>query len=427
MSTVVSSDRRPGIRRLLCAIGALSALAACTGGNRDVDGALEAARQTDALVETTPAETTTTTPASTTSASTTSALAVPTIAAVAAPPEMQRAPSTTSIASLSTGTKAPTGSSPANGSPTPAPANPPPVSAPRPANGSPTSLGGCTLFPRSSYWYANVSTLPVNPSSAAYIASIGASSGLKADFGSGLWDGGPIGIPYVVVPAGQPKVPVTFGYDDESDPGPYPIPADAPIEGGASSEGDRHILVVDQTDCTLYETWSTYPAAGGWHAGSGAVFDLRSNALRPAGWTSSDAAGLPVLPGLVRYDEITAGRIDHAIRITVPRTQKLYVWPARHFASSRTDPNLPPMGLWLRLRADFDTSSFPREAQIILEALKQHGAIVADNGSAWYMSGAPDERWNNDALATLRRVPGSAFDAIETSSMIADPNSGQVH
>ena len=230
MSTAISADRRPGIRRLLCAIGALSALAACAGGNRDVDGALEAARQADAPVETTPAETTTSTPASTTTA-----LAVPTTAAVAAPPEMQRAPSTTSTASRSTGTKAPTVGSPADGSPAPAPANPPPASGPRPANGSPTSLGGCTLFPRSSYWYANVSTLPVHPSSAAYIASIGASSGLKADFGSGLWDGGPIGIPYVVVPAGQPKVPVTFDYDDESEPGPYPIPADAPIEGGASS------------------------------------------------------------------------------------------------------------------------------------------------------------------------------------------------
>jgi hypothetical protein len=271
-----------------------------------------------------------------------------------------------------------------------------------------------------------VSTLPVHERSAAYVASIGATSGLKADFGSGLWDGGPIGIPFVVVPAGQPKVPVSFEYADESDPGPYPIPPDAPIEGGAASAGDRHILVVDQTDCRLYETWSTYPAGGGWTAGSGAVYDLSSNALRPDGWTSADAAGLPILPGLVRYDEVAAGRIDHAIRITVPRTQKAYVWPARHFASSRTDVNLPPMGLWLRLRADFDTSGFPPPARVVLEALKQHGAIVADNGSAWYLSGAPDERWDNDALSTLRRVPGSAFEAVDTSSLPANAGSGAV-
>lgn len=281
------------------------------------------------------------------------------------------------------------------------------------------------MFPGDSYWRADVSRLPVHPNSAAFIASIGATATLKADFGSGLWNGGPIGIPYTTV-AGAPKVAVSFHYGDESDPGPYPIPASAPIEGGPNSDGDRHVLVVDTASCTLYELFAAYPNGNGtWRAGSGAIFDLRSNALRPAGWTSADAAGLPILPGLVRYDEVAAGAINHAIRITVPRTRRAYVWPARHFASSRDDTNLPPMGLWLRLRGDFDASGFPAHAQVILNALKKHGAIVADNGSPWFMSGAPDERWNNDVLHTLRRVPGSAFEAVDTSGLAVNPNSGQ--
>ncbi len=282
------------------------------------------------------------------------------------------------------------------------------------------------MFPATSYWYADVSKLPVHPSSAAFIASIGATAGLKADFGSGLWEGAPIGIPFTTVGAGQPWVNVSFEYIDESDAGPYPIPPSPPIEGGPNSAGDRHVLVVDTSACKLYEVFAAYPNAdGSWRAGSGAVYDMRSNALRPAGWTSADAAGLPILPGLVRYDEVAAGVINHAIRITVPRTRRAYVWPARHFASSRTDTNLPPMGQWLRLRADFDVSGFSRDAQVILNALKKHGAIIADNGSGWYMSGAPDQRWNNDVLQTLRRVPGSAFDALDASSLMADPNSGQ--
>ena len=288
-------------------------------------------------------------------------------------------------------------------------------------------MAGCPAFPADNYWHADVSALPRLANSDTYIASIGASAALKADFGSGLWDGGPIGIPFITVGAGQAKVGVNFDYADESDPGPYPVPSNAPIEGGAQSDGDRHILVVDTSNCFLYELFAAYPASGGgWNAGSGAVYDLRSNALRPAGWTSADAAGLPILPGLVRYDEVAAGVINHAIRITVPRTQRAYVWPARHYASSRTDTSLPPMGLWLRLRADFDISGYPHDAQVILQALKKYGAIVADNGSAWYMSGAPDERWNNDVLQTLRRVPGSAFEAVNTASLISDPNSGRV-
>ena len=411
------------IRRLVgwfAIVTALALLTACAGATRPADHDVAATRRSDVPTDV-PAAPPTTPPTPIGPGSAAAPASTSTLES-AAPAEMQRTPpSTTAFPGTSVAAAAP-----------PAPvstaiaAAPPPAAGPRPANGSPTSLGRCTLFPRSSYWYANVSTLPVHASSAAYVASIGATSGLKADFGSGLWNGGPIGIPYVVVGAGQPKVSVTFDYADESDPGPYPIPPDAPIEGGAASDGDRHILVVDQTDCRLYETWSTTPQGGGWHAGSGAVFDLGSNALRPDGWTSADAAGLPILPGLVRYDEIAAGRVDHAIRITVPRTQKSFIWPARHFASSRTDVNLPPMGLWLRLRADYDTSGFPREAKIVLDALKQHGAIVSDNGSAWYLSGAPDERWNNDALATLRRVPGSAFDAIDTSSLPVSAGSGQV-
>ena len=351
--------------------------------------------------------TTTTVTESTTSTSTSTTLAATTSTQAPAPPP----------------TAAPT-----TAAPPPPPLPPPPTSPPPPNTVGPGStIAACPLFPSDNYWHADVSGLPRHPNSDAYVASIGATAGLKADFGSGLWDGGPIGIPFVGVGAGQPKVTVGFEYGDESDVGPYPIPANPPIEGGAQSDGDRHILVVDSSTCRLYELFAAYPANNGaWTAGSGAIYDLRSNAMRPAGWTSADAAGLPILPGLVRYDEVAQGEINHAIRITVPRTQKAYVWPARHIASSRTDTNLPPMGLWLRLRADFDVSGYPRDAQIILQALKKYGAIVADNGSPWYMSGAPDERWNNDVLQTLRRVPGSAFEAVDTTSLISDPNSGRV-
>jgi hypothetical protein len=266
--------------------------------------------------------------------------------------------------------------------------------------------------------------LPVHSRSASYVASVGAAKRMHADFGAGSWDGGPIGIPYVAVPADQPGVGVSFDYADESDPGPYPVPPDPPIEGGPASDGDRHVLVVQEGACRLYELYAAQPdGAGGWSAGSGAVWDLASNAMRPAGWTSADAAGMPILPGLVRYDEVAAGHVDHAIRMTVPRTQRAYVWPASHRASSSTDANLPPMGTWFRLRADFDTSGFPPQARVVLEALKTHGAIVADNGSAWYLSGAPDDRWDNDDLAALGRVTGDAFEAVDASSLMVDPGS----
>ena len=224
----------------------------------------------------------------------------------------------------------------------------------------------------------------------------------------------------------QPKVAVSFDYADESDPGPYPIPANPPIEGGPSSDGDRHVIVVDRSSCTLYELYGARPNGDGtWQAGSGAVYDLRSNALRPAGWTSADAAGLPILPGLVTYDEVAAGYIDHAIRVTASRTDASFVWPARHQAGSASS-SLPPMGLRLRLNAGFDISGYPRDAQVILQAMKTYGMIVADNGSSWFISGVPDERWDNDVLRVLGQVPGSAFEALDASSLMVESNSGAV-
>jgi hypothetical protein len=250
------------------------------------------------------------------------------------------------------------------------------------------------------------------------IASIGLSTGLHPDFGSGLWEGAPIGIPITVVGKGTPRSRVQFQYADESDKGPYPIPRNVQIEGGRSSDGDRHALIVDKSTCKLYELYALYPkAGGGWKAGSGAIWSLGSNKLRPAGWTSADAAGLPILPGLARYDEVARGRIDHALRFTVERTRRAYVWPARHLASDLTDPALPPMGLRVRLRASFDTSGFPRQARIVLDALKRYGMLVADNGSSWYVTGAPDPRWSNDQLRTIGRAKGSDFEVVDTSSL----------
>jgi hypothetical protein len=285
----------------------------------------------------------------------------------------------------------------------------------------------CPLFPADHIWNTRVDGLPVDPKSAAYLTSIGPAAGLHADFGSGIWDGGPIGIPYTEVPGSVPGVPVSFDYADESDPGPYPIPPGAAIEGGPDGAGDRHVLVLDQDNCMLYELWNAWPQPdGSWRAGSGAVFDLRAYALRPAGWTSADAAGLPVLPGLVRYDEAAGGTINHALRFTVPSTRRAYVWPARHFASSSTSADLPPMGQRFRLRADFDISGFSPINQAILRALKHYGMILADNGSRWYLSGAPDERWDNDDLHLLQtRVHGSDFEAVDASSLMIASGSGQ--
>jgi hypothetical protein len=270
----------------------------------------------------------------------------------------------------------------------------------------------CSVFPKSSPWNQRIDSLPVAGNSAQIVNSIGAGTGLHADFGSGLWEGAPIGIPITVVGRKQPRTRVSFDYADESDRGPYPIPRTVKIEGGRSSTGDRHALIVDRDACRLYELYALYPKGRGWRAGSGAIWSLRTNKLRPAGWTSADAAGLPILPGLARYDEVRRGVIDHALRFTVQRTRRAYVFPARHYASDSNDPSLPPMGLRLRLKASFDVSGFPRQARIVLVALKRYGMLVADNGANWYITGAPDPRWSNDELHTLDRVKGSDFEVV---------------
>ena len=292
-----------------------------------------------------------------------------------------------------------------------------------PAAGAPSlAASGCPLFPADSVWHAPVSGLAVHPRSRVYLAAMGSGAGIHADFGSGTWEGGPIGIPYTVVPPGQPKVPVRFGYAAESDPGPYPIPPDAPVEGGPDAGGDRHVLVVQAGSCRLYELFDAHRDGGGWRAGSGAVFDLRSNRLRPAGWTSADAAGLPILAGLVRYEEVARGRIDHAIRVTVDRSQAAYLWPARHQAG-QAGASLPPMGLRLRLRAGVDIGGFPAQARVILQAMRTYGLVVADNGSSGFIGGVPDERWDNDALHQLGRVTLADFEAVDTAPLRVSPAS----
>ena len=276
----------------------------------------------------------------------------------------------------------------------------------------------CPVFPASSPWNRRVDKLPVAANSDRVVAAIGVGDHVHADFGSGLWEGGPIGIPVTVVGKAQAKSRVSFDYADESDKGPYPIPKNVAIEGGRASNGDRHALIVDRDTCKLYELFALYPASGGgWRAGSGAIFDLRSNKLRPAGWTSADAAGLAILPGLARYEDVARGRIDHALRFTVQDTRRAYVWPARHFASDKTDPDLPPMGMRFRLKESYPIAGFPRQARIVLQALKEYGMIVSDNGSNWYLSGAPSPKWSNEQLHTLHRVPGSAFEVVDGTKL----------
>jgi hypothetical protein len=290
-----------------------------------------------------------------------------------------------------------------------------------PGLGPGASLEGRRMFPDDNPWNRIVRNDEVDPNSAALIAACGIRN-LHPDFGT-VWNGAPIGIPYVVVAGDQQRVPVTFDYADESDAGPYPIPANAPIEGGANASGDRHVLAIDRDNWMLYELFDAHPVDGGrsWRAGSGAIFDLKSNALRPAGWTSADAAGLPIFPALVRYDEvIEQGEIRHALRFTCPTTRRAYVHPARHYASSRTDANLPPMGMRVRLKADFDTSTFPPAVRVILDAMKNYGMFLADNGSGWFVTGAPDARWDDDELGTLKRVPSSAFEVVRMGTLITN-------
>jgi hypothetical protein len=276
----------------------------------------------------------------------------------------------------------------------------------------------CTFFPAGNAWNQRVDKLPVAANSAELIQSIGAGSGLHADFGSGLYDGRPIGIPFDVVTKKTPRSRVSFQYADESDRQAYPIPKSVHIEGGRQSDGDRHALLIDKDACRLYELFALYPKpGGGWKAGSGAIWKLSSNALRPAGWTSADAAGLPIFPGLARYDEVARGVIDHALRFTASRTRRAYVYPARHYASSSDDPSLPPMGLRVRLKASVDISGFPKQTRIVLQALKTYGMILADNGSSWYVSGVPSPKWSNDDLHSIGRVTGSDFEVVDTSSL----------
>ena len=288
------------------------------------------------------------------------------------------------------------------------------------AAATPPKVAGCTVFPATSVWNTRVDTLPVAAGSATIIASIG-NSGVHADFGSGLYDGSRIGIPYVAVHGrSTPKSRVTFEYADESDKGPYPIPANVPIEGqpSASNDGDRHALIVDRDSCRLYELYALHRPGGRWAAGSGAIFDLRSNKLRPAGWTSADAAGLPILPGLARWDgDASTGAIRHALRFTVERTRRAYIYPARHYASSATDPSLPPMGLRVRLKASVSIASLPPQARIVAQAMKTYGLILADNGSNWYVSGAPSPNWSNDQLHALGRLTGADFEVVDTSKL----------
>jgi hypothetical protein len=298
------------------------------------------------------------------------------------------------------------------GSTTPAPGDDTPTESP--------DLPARTAFPVDNAWNRDVSGAAIDANSDNLIASCGATRTLHPDFGT-VYDGAPWGIPYITVRGTQQRVDVTFDYADESDPGPYPVPPDAPIEGGAGSSGDRHVIVVDTDNWKLYELFDAHPVSGGarWTAGSGAVFDLTSNALRPEGWTSADAAGLPIFPGLVRYDEVAAGSITHAMRFTCPSTRRAYVPPARHYASSSTNVNLPPMGMRVRLKANTDISGFPDDVRVILAAMKKYGMLLADNGSGFFVSGAPDPRWNDANIDTMKRLHGSDFEVVRMDGLVS--------
>jgi hypothetical protein len=279
------------------------------------------------------------------------------------------------------------------------------------------SVGGCDVFPADNPWNTPIDQAPLHADSDAIVARIQSLGGrrLHPDFGEN-----PLyGIPYVVVPPSQPAVPVTYtAYGDESDPGPFPIPLDAPVEGGDSSDGDRHVLVVRAGTCELFELYRAFPSGSGWRAESGARFDLASNALRPLGWTSADAAGLPILPGLVRFEEVAAGEIRHAIRVTFSRTRRGYVLPATHFASSSDDRDLPPMGMRFRLKASFDVTSLTGQARVVAVAMQRYGLIVADNGSNWYFQGAPSPGWDDDDLSQLKAIDGAWFEAVDTGPVL---------
>jgi hypothetical protein len=280
------------------------------------------------------------------------------------------------------------------------------------------SMNGWRPFTSDNPWNTRIDKMPTDPSSDLLLTGIGLGAPLHADFCANL-DGKPFGIPYTVVDSKTPRVPITFQYAHESDPGPYPIPLDAPIEGGAEAMGDRHILVLDRDAGKLYELFEAYRQGNGYKAGSGAIFDLRSDEMRPAGWTSADAAGLPIFPGLVRYDEVVEQKlIRHALRFTVKRSRRAYVFPARHFASHSTSVALPPMGMRVRLKASYDISGFPPQSRVILQALKTYGMILADNGSDWFISGAPDPRWRDADLKAIKRVHGKDLEVVQMGLIV---------
>jgi hypothetical protein len=287
------------------------------------------------------------------------------------------------------------------------------------ALGPNATLFGNRLLPPDSPWHRDVSKDPVDPRSKAILSRVGLGTTLHPDFGT-EWEGAPIGIPYIVVGKGQPRVPVVFTYADESDPGPYPVPPNAPIEGGPKGTGDRHIIVLDRDSWVLWEMFNAFPdGKGGWKADSGAIWDLKKSQVRPPNWTSADAAGLPILPGLVRYDEVFGGKaIEHALRFTLAKTRKAYVPPASHFASDLHDEDLAPMGMRVRLRASYDVNGFAPEVRVILTALKKYGMFMADNGSNFFISGVPDQRWNNDVLRQLKKVTAGDFEVIEMKGMV---------
>jgi hypothetical protein len=303
-----------------------------------------------------------------------------------------------------------------------------PLVAATPAQSAARVLPGtrCPVFPADSYWHAPVAGLPVHPRSAQWLGHMSTDRDLHPDFGPAFGEA-PVdyGIPVTVVRAGHPKVAVRFTYAGESDRVRYPLGADTRIEGGRGSDGDRHAIVVDASTCRLYETWATEQQGTRWTAGSGATWRLRSNALRPDGWTSADAAGLPILPGLLRYDEVAAGRVDHAIRFTTDTTDRRHVWPARHDAGSVDDPSYPPMGARFRLRASYPISSYGRQARTVLRAMKTYGLVLADNGSPWFFQGTQDSRWRGGLLDQLKRIPASAFEAVDTAPLRVRAGSGR--
>jgi hypothetical protein len=288
----------------------------------------------------------------------------------------------------------------------------------RPVLRGPT-IGGCPVFPSDNVWNTPVDKLPLDPQSDKYIATIGRDKALHPDFGA---TGG--GIPFDIIPGNQQHVRVDFAYRDESDLSNYPIPPTPTIEQG----GDHHVLLVDKDNCVLWELFDVAKQSSGiWKAGSGAIYDLTCNCMRPAGWTSADAAGLPIFPGLVRYEEAAAGEIRHAIRFTVPQTRAEAVWPAGHFASKLTDQQYPPMGQRFRLKASVDISGYSREAQVVLRALQKYGMILADNGGAWFITGAPNPLWNDGALSQLKQITGKDFEAVDGFQLFVTHHSGRAY